>query len=177
MAARLVVLLAAWLGVAAVLAGCGDSGAAGADESLVRVKVTDNQGTTHTFNLEPALDDATRVQGLSDRTEIARDGGMAFFFTTARQQSFVMRRCPIPIDIVYVDGSGRVVSHHAMVAEEPQGENESEAAYNRRLKRYPSRFAVPIVLEFQGGTIERLGIEEGDAIEIQNLKDWRARAR
>ena len=176
MAARLIVLFAAWLGMTASLVGCGSAGPP-ANPDLVRVKVTDNEGTTHTFDLEPALDDETRVQGLSDRTEIAIDGGMAFFFTRARQQSFVMRRCPIPIDIVYLDSAGRVVSHHAMLPEEPQGENESDAAYNRRLKRYPSRFAVPIVLEFQGGTIERLGIEEGDVIEIQNLKDWRGRAR
>ncbi|MEL6795456.1 MAG: DUF192 domain-containing protein [Planctomycetota bacterium] len=176
MAARLTLSALAMIVLAIALPACtGATPAAEAD--AVRVTVTDDDGTTHRFNLEPALDDATRVLGLSHRTEIAPDGGMAFFFTTARQQNFVMRHCPIPIDIVYVDGSGRVVSHHAMVPEEPQGENESEAAYNRRLRRYPSRFAVPIVLEFAGGTIERLGIDEGDVIEIDDLKGWRARAR
>ncbi|MEL6498542.1 MAG: DUF192 domain-containing protein [Planctomycetota bacterium] len=176
MAARLILTLLALLCVVSPLIGC-DSASSAGDAELVRVSVTDDTGTKHRFSLEPALDDATRVLGLSHRDEIAADGGMAFFFTTARQQNFVMRHCPIPIDIVYVDGSGRVVSHHAMVPEKPQGENESEAAYNRRLRRYPSRFAVPIVLEFQGGTIERLGIEEGDVIDIDDLKGWRSRAR
>lgn len=181
MASRLIAGLVVALSVVGVvmlvlLPGC-DTGGAAPAANMVRVEVTDDAGETHTFWLEPALDDDSRVQGLSDRTEIAEDGGMAFFFTTARQQAFVMRRCPIPIDIVYVDGSGRVVSHWAMVPEEAQRENESDAAYNRRLRRYPSRFAVPIVLEFQGGTIERLGIEEGELIEIKDLKDWRARAR
>ncbi len=179
MALRLIALHGLLLGLllsVGVLSGCVDTGGS-PDDGVVVVMVTDNAGKTHEFRLEPAINDATRVQGLSDRTEIAADGGMAFFFTRARQQSFVMRRCPIPIDIVYVDGSGRVVSHHAMVPEEPQGENESDAAYERRLRRYPSRFAVPIVLEFAGGTIERLGIEEGDQIEIRDLKEWRSRAR
>lgn len=176
MAARLMLPILAVLSAVLVLAGC-DGPVPAAEATAVSVTVTDNTGTKHRFSLEPALDDETRVLGLSHRTEIAADGGMAFFFTRARQQSFVMRHCPIPIDIVYVDGSGRVVSHHAMLPEEPQGENESEAVYNRRLKRYASRFAVPIVLEFQGGTIARLGIEEGDIIEIDDLKGWRARAR
>lgn len=176
MALRLIgYMLALVVGVAATT-GCVDPGASDGPER-VSVTITDNQGESHRFELEPALTDATRIRGLSDRTEVAADGGMAFFFTRARQQSFVMRDCPIPIDIVYVDGSGRVVSHHAMVPEEPKRETESDAAYNRRLKRYPSRFAVPIVLEFAGGTIERLGIEEGDVIEIRDLKDWRARAQ
>ncbi len=176
MAARLMLSLLMAFFTVSVLAGC-DGGAPAAEADLVRVTVTDNQGSRHRFNLEPALDDEARVLGLSHRTEIARDGGMAFFFTRSAKREFVMRHCPIPIDIVYVDGSGRVVAHHAMLPEEPQGENESEADYNRRLQRYSSRFGVPIVLEFDGGTIARLGIEEGDLIEIDDLKGWRARAR
>jgi uncharacterized membrane protein (UPF0127 family) len=177
MATRLILPWLAMLAAAMLLAGC-DRPTGAADATVVSVTVTDNAGTEHSFRARArARRRHPCAQGLSYRTEIAADGGMAFFFTTARQQSFVMRHCPIPIDIVYVDGSGRVVSHHAMQPEEPQGENESEAAYNRRLKRYPSRFAVPIVLEFQGGTIERLGIDEGDMIEIDDLKGWRARAR
>lgn len=176
MALRLIAVLMLLVAGCGVVPACGNIGSS-APPGLVQVEVTDDQGGTHLFALEPALDDATRVQGLSDRTEIAPDGGMAFFFTRARQQSFVMRRCPIPIDIVYVDATGRVVSRHAMVPEEPQGENESDAAYERRLRRYPSRFAVPIVLEFQAGTIERLGIDEGDMIEIRDLDEWRAKAQ
>lgn len=176
MAARLILLLVAWCLSSATLAGCNGATPA-AEADMVRVTVTDNDGKPHVFNLEPALDDATRVLGLSHRTEIAADGGMAFFFTRPAKQNFVMRHCPIPIDIVYVEATGRVDSHHAMVPEEAQRENESDAAYNRRLRRYPSRFAVPIVLEFQAGTIERLGIEAGDMIEIEDLKGWRERAR
>ncbi|MEO1583549.1 MAG: DUF192 domain-containing protein [Planctomycetota bacterium] len=164
---------------AAALFGCGSGGgggsAAGAD--LVRVTVTDDEGVEHVFFLEPALDNDTRLRGLSYRDEIAPDGGMAFFFTRAAKRDFVMRHCPIPIDIVYVDSLGIVVARHAMLPEEPQAEGESDAAYDRRLRRYSSRSAVPTVLEFAGGTIDRLGIDRGDTIEISDARGWRERAR
>lgn len=176
MALRLIPTLVILLTFTLLASGCADSGA-GPDSDLVQVVVTDTAGTKHRFNLEPALNDTTRIQGLSNRTEIAADGGMAFFFTRAAVQNFVMRDCPIPIDIVYVDRTGRVVAHHAMVPEDPQRADESDAAYNRRLRRYSSRFGVPIVLEFDGGTIERLGIAEGDVIEIKQLEAWRKRAQ
>ncbi|MEM8757898.1 MAG: DUF192 domain-containing protein, partial [Planctomycetota bacterium] len=145
-------------------------------EGLVRVTVTDNEGEDHVFFLEPALDDETRVLGLSHRTEIDPDGGMIFVFPRSAERSFVMRHCLIPIDIVYVDRTGRVVAEHAMLPEEPQGEDESDFDYENRLKRYSSRFSVPLVLEFDGGTNERLGIDEGDVIQIDDLDGLRARA-
>jgi len=89
----------------------------------------------------------------------------------------VMRDCPIPIDIVYVDSGGRVIAAHAMVPEEPQREGESDGDYEERLKRYSSRYACDIVIELQGGMIERLGLEEGEVVKIHGLKDLKARAK
>jgi hypothetical protein len=168
-------LIAGVLGLAGVIGGCGESSTP-ADGGLVRVDVTDNAGAKHTFFLEPALDNDTRVLGLSHRTQIAPDGGMIFVFTAAREQNFVMRHCLVPIDIVYVDSAGRVVAEHAMVPEEAQREGESDTDYELRLKRYSSRFSVPYVLEFAGGTNERLGIEAGDEIKIFGLEALRSRA-
>lgn len=159
-----------------LLHGCGgdDTAAAG---GLVRVDVTDDAGARHTFFLEPAIDNETRVLGLSHREQIAPDGGMIFVFTAPRVQQFVMRHCPIPIDIVYVDAAGRVTAAHAMTPEDPQREGEADRDYETRLKRYSSRYSVPIVLEFAGGTNHRLGIGEGDAITIHGLERLRAQAK
>ncbi|MEM1071194.1 MAG: DUF192 domain-containing protein [Planctomycetota bacterium] len=159
-----------------VLTGCSDTGTP-ADTGVVRVDIIDDAGEQHTFFVEPALDNETRVLGLSHRTEIAPDGGMIFVFRTPRVQNFVMRHCPIPIDIVYLDAEARVVAQHAMVPEEPQREGESDADYEGRLPKYSSRFSVPIVLEFAAGTNERLGIDEGDVIKVYGLNDLRKRAR
>ena len=67
-----------------------------------------------TFRLEPALDPATQVLGLGKRTSIEPDGGMIFVFPFPRRLDFVMRDCPIPIDVAFLDNAGRVMTLYAM---------------------------------------------------------------
>ena len=112
-----------------------------------------------TFNVELALDDASRFQGLSDRAEIAADGGMLFVFDDVRPRRLVMRRCLVPIDIAYLDPMGRVVQTHAMQTE-PMGTPESQ------LVQYPSRYPAQFALELAGGTIERIGLGAGDTVQM-----------
>lgn len=118
------------------------------------------------FHLELALDGDVRFKGLSDRTHIEADGGMLFVFPRPSLLNFVMRDCTIPIDIIFLDGSGRVVATHAMVPEEPQRENESDGAYDLRLHKYGSRFDSQFVIELAGGTLEGLHLAEGQLIEL-----------
>ncbi len=118
------------------------------------------------FWLEPALDDASRFRGLSGRTSIPDDGGMLFVFPDSAQRYFVMRDCPIPIDIAFLDPSARVTAVHEMQPEDPQGENESDAAYEFRLRRYHSRFDAQFVIELRGGRMRELGLEAGDKVEL-----------
>src|ERR1041385_5543414 len=70
-------------------------------------KYTDVNLDGKKFHLELALDDTTRFKGLSDRTDIPADGGMLFVFPRPVTTAFVMRDCPVPIDIIFLDGSGR----------------------------------------------------------------------
>ncbi len=159
------------------LQSCSDAGGAAAASGLVRVDIPNKEGKDQSFSLEPALDNDTRFKGLSDRTQIDADGGMIFVFTSAAVRKFVMRDCPIAIDIVYVDNGGRVIAAHAMVPEEPQGEAESDRDYEERLKRYSSRYACEVVIELQGGMIEKLGLEEGEVVDIHDIKGLKARAK
>lgn len=126
------------------------------------------------FFVEPALDQPTRIQGLSGRTEIARDGGMLFVFPTPARQGFVMRDCPVPIDIIFVADNGRIDAAHAMQVD-PRREGESDIVYERRLKRYKSDGRVSIAVEFAGGTIERLNLQPGQRVSIEGLEDLKAR--
>lgn len=155
---------------------CGNTGD-GAHAGLVRVDITDDDGKQHTFFLEPAINNESRFKGLSGRTSIDDDGGMIFVFPNAAVRKFVMRDCPIPIDIVYIDTGGRVIAAHAMLPEDPQGEDESDSKYEERLKRYSSRFATPLVIELQGGMIEKLGIDESDVLKVYGLDDLEKRAK
>lgn len=136
-----------------------------------------------TFKLEPALDDATRMKGLGGRTEIEADGGMIFVFPQAAVRHFVMRDCPVPIDIMFLDGAGRVLVTHAMVPEEPRRPDEPKPTepyerdpYEARLHQYSSRFPTAIAIELKGGTIKELGVKPGDKIEL-DIESLKKRAR
>lgn len=148
-----------------------------------------------TFHLEIAADPAVRMKGLGGRESIPEDGGMIFVFAPheVRAMGFIMRDCLVDIDILYLDGAGRVLTQYEMKAERARGENEGKvgdfdlialeraslqnpsdtaakarfegaAAYEKRLKQYSSRFACTYVVELKGGSIKKLGVKEGDLV-------------
>ena len=129
-----------------------------------------------TFRLELALDDATRFQGLSGRESIPANGGMLFVFPDVQLRAFVMRDCPNPIDIAYLDGSRRVVAVHTMAPEPPRREGESDIAYERRLPGYTSRFGAQFAIETAGGRLKELGLAPGDQVDF-DAETLKARAR
>ncbi|CAG0977312.1 hypothetical protein PHYC_01573 [Phycisphaerales bacterium] len=130
------------------------------------------------FKLELAADPNTRFKGLSDRTEIAGDGGMLFVFPRASVQQFVMRDCPIPIDIIYLNASGRVLASYKMVPEPPRTAEEKvndpgqsfNRHYEERLKRYSSKFDCQFVIELKGDTLDSLKLKEGDKIDLDLVR-------
>ncbi len=163
----ILIVLIAWFPLAL---GCSKSepkapGPQATDDSHLAVTIKGE-----TFNLELALDDPTRIQGLSDRAEIAEDGGMLFVFPDAKRRAFVMRRCLVPIDIAFLNTEGEVIWMHAM-----QIEPDPNAPDNR-LKPYDSHYPTQFAIEFRDGTIRRLGLRQGDRIDLP-LEDLKRRAR
>lgn len=124
------------------------------------------------FMMELALTEPHRIKGLSGRAEIDPKGGMLFVFPSPARREFVMRDCPAPIDIAFLDSSGRVVALHEMKPEEPKREGESDMEYEFRLKRYPSRFPAQFAVETAGGRLAALGLREGDKVvfDVEGLK-------
>ncbi len=118
------------------------------------------------FHLEVASDDSTRTKGLMGRTEIASDGGMLFIFPTAQVRQFWMGYCLVDIDVMFLDSQGRVTATHTMKVEDPRKENESVLAYSDRLADYPSVYATQFAIELRPGSIERLGVNVDDKIEL-----------
>jgi uncharacterized membrane protein (UPF0127 family) len=118
------------------------------------------------FRLELALDPETRQLGLSGRPHIAANEGMLFVFPRPRPLAMVMRDCPVPIDVVFVDASGVVVAVHEMRPETPRGPDESRLAYEARLPQYPSPVPAQLAIEVAGGRLRQLGIEPGDRIAL-----------
>lgn len=169
--------------VSAVLVGAGGGPAPASSDPPAQSKPAAKAPETtpvkikdKTFALEVALDDSVRVKGLGGREKIAEDGGMVFVFARPFKQEFVMRDCPIAIDIAFLDGAGRVLAIHEMTPEEPKKADESAQAYENRLKRYGSRFPAQFAVEVAGGTLRRLGLQVGDLVGL-DAEGLKARAR
>lgn len=121
------------------------------------------------FHMELALSPAQRTQGLSDRTSIDEHGGMLFVFPKPESVRFVMRRCLVPIDIIFAREDGTITAMYEMQVE-PYDIDEDE------LKLYPSHEPILFALEFKAGTLARLGLKLGDKLSLP-FPDLKARAR
>lgn len=160
---RLCAALALSAGLAGTLAffrGCDDKVATG---NTMPAKIGGKS-----YKLEIAADEATRIKGLMDRATIAEDGGMVFVFppSKVRVQGFWMKNCLTDMDILYLDGSGRVLATHTMKVEEPMKLTETLEQYEKRLPTYSSKFPSPIAIEIAPGSVEKLKVKPGDKVEI-----------
>ena len=119
-----------------------------------------------TFSLELALDAESRLQGLSGRGVISRRGGMLFVLPRPEHFAMVMRDCPAPIDVAFLDARGQVVEIHEMRPEAPRRPDEAAFEYERRLRPYPSGVPVQFALEVGGGRLREVGLKIGDTIPL-----------
>lgn len=159
-------LLAAWLIVQCAAPGHAPPSTGGrAEPSRDTADLTQQASTKRvtiegrTFDLELALTPEARYQGLSDRPWIAPDGGMLFVFPDERRRAFVMRRCLVPIDLIYLDAEGRVLNVHRMEVE----------PYDRPewlLTRYRSDGPAQYAIELAGGMLDELPLAAGDRVDL-----------
>lgn len=119
------------------------------------------------FRLEVAADPQTMYRGLGGRSVIPRNGGMLFAYPAPGPLAFVMRDCPVPIDVAFLDAAGRVLNVHTMQPEPPRRPDESAAAYERRLPGYPSAGSAQYAIELAGGRFAELGVGPGDRIALE----------
>lgn len=105
-----------------------------------------------TFTLEVANTEAARQYGLMHRDSMPSDHGMLFVFAEEQRQSFWMKNTRIPLDIIFVDASGKVVSIHQM------------KPYDLRSTRSdgPAKYAI----EINQGRAKEAGVKPGDQLKI-----------
>ena len=104
------------------------------------------------FTLEVAANEADRQRGLMYRKSLPEDRGMLFVFPEQRPLSFWMRNTLIPLDIIYLDRFGKVVSVSQM---KPLDETGVPSGW-------PAKYAV----ELNEGMAKRLGVKAGDVLKI-----------
>ena len=109
-------------------------------------------GGERRFAVELADDAASRRRGLMFRQSMPLDHGMLFDFKRDIYISMWMRNTFIPLDMLFLDKSGRVTFIR---------ENATPGSLDTI--QPPDRNRA--VLELRGGTVARLGIATGDQVE------------
>ena len=142
---------------------------------VIPIRYTSAEGETRTqhFYLEVAADSLAISRGLSGRKEIREDGGMLFVYPSPGQRSYWMKNCLVDIDIIFLDGDGKVVRTYEMKKEPLRRPGEEMWRYEGRLQRYRSVKPAQFVIELRAGWLKKLGIERGDRIGA----DWKRIAR
>ena len=108
------------------------------------------------FNVELAMTDAEREQGLMYRTSLPQKEGMLFIFGDEQPRSFWMKNTKIPLDMIFADQDGKVVG---IVADaKPYSEKTVGPGV-------PSQY----VLEVNGGFCRRHGVAVGDWLRFSGF--------
>ena len=105
----------------------------------------------HRFTVEVAETPAQMEQGLMFRRSMPPDAGMLFDYKAPTVATMWMRNTFIPLDMLFVDGQGRIV-------------NIRERAVPGSLDVIAAAAPVRAVIELNGGTAARLGIAPGDRV-------------
>ena len=116
-------------------------------------------------DVEIAADDATRIQGLMYRALLRPGTGMLFFFPVEGEYPFWMKNTRIPLDIIWIDSSHRVVY---ISRNTPPCEIEN-------CPNYPPHAIALYVLEVAGGVAGEHGLNVGDVLRFENTENVVAR--
>ncbi len=135
----------------AVLAAIVGLCAAGARAASPNLEVDTGSGK-HAFTVELARTNAEREKGLMNRRSMAEAAGMLFDFGRDQMLLFWMKDTYIPLDMVFIDHGGHVVSikHDAKPLDETTISSQVPAAG---------------VLEVNAGVADKIGLKVGDEVK------------
>ena len=121
--------------------------------------------------VEVAATEAERERGLMNRDYLPEGAGMIFIFDKPGLHCFWMSNTLVPLDVIFLDAEGTVVSVATMVTEPPRKSDESVSAYEARLPLYCSKGLCSSALEVPAGTAKMIGLKTGDTIpELSTAK-------
>jgi uncharacterized protein len=131
------------------LSGCDNNNKGTAASGLATTRM---QIGSKTFTLEIADREETRGYGLMRRDLMPSDHGMIFVFKQEAPLGFYMKNTRIPLDIIYVDAGGRVVSVKQMKPYDPSN--------------VPSDGPAQYAIELNKGAAEAAGVKAGMTLKL-----------
>jgi uncharacterized membrane protein (UPF0127 family) len=111
----------------------------------------------HSFTIEIASTEADKTRGLMFRRSLPKNGGMLFLYEEPRPIAMWMKNTFIPLDMVFIDSSGRV--HRIEAHTEPFS-----------TQPISSEGEVRAILELNAGTAEAIGLKPGDRVKFEGLR-------
>ncbi len=130
----------------ALLLPLAGSWAASADTLVLKT----NTGE-HSYDVEVARTDRERALGLMFRRTMPKTNGMLFVYEPPQGVVMWMRNTYIPLDMIFIDGQGRV--HRIETNTEPFSTDI-----------IPSEGVVAGVLELNAGEAAKIGLKPGDRV-------------
>ena len=141
-------LIALFLSLA-LLSGCDNTATTQPQSNLRTITM---QIGRQTFTLEVADTEPVRETGLMNRDSMPANHGMLFVFDDESPRSFWMKDTRIPLDILFIDGNGKVVSSKSMKPFD--------------LRTTPSDGAAKYAIELNAGAAQSSGVSAGDQLTI-----------
>lgn len=142
----LIALLALWLAIAS----CGGASRPG----FAEVKLPDGTRISALLRITPQ----EQATGMMFRTSLPRDEGMLFLYGSEDKRSYWMYQCEIPLDIIWMDRSRRIVE---MSKDAPPCREVAE-----RCPSYGGTHPSQYVLELAAGMADEHNLRIGDVIQF-----------
>jgi uncharacterized protein len=128
--------------------GCGNSAT---DQTQNELPTTTMTIGGQQFVMEKAVTEFQQHMGLMRRDSLAADHGMIFPFQFAAPQTFWNHDVRFPLDVLFLDDDGNIVSIQHMNAYDDTNTQTVTARY---------------VVELNSGTAQRLGLKTGDHLNV-----------
>jgi len=131
-----------------LLVGCGNSAT---DQGPHELPTTTMTIGGKQFVVEKAITEFQQHMGLMRRDSLPPDHGMIFPFAVASPQTFWNHDVRFPLDVLFLDDGGNIVSIQHMRAYDDSDTQAVTARY---------------VVELNFGTAAQLGLKEGDHLNV-----------
>ncbi|MCB0398670.1 MAG: DUF192 domain-containing protein [Winogradskyella sp.] len=123
-------------------------------EGVLQLKKGKSDSIVKTLDIEIAEDAYETQTGLMYRTKLGINQGMLFIFPDEQLRNFYMKNTKIPLDIIYIDESYKIVSFQRNA--KPLDETS-----------LPSEVPAKYVLEINAGLSDEWQLEVGDKIDFR----------